>query len=202
MSDSPFKDGEGPVTPPASTKPKNRKPQKVVAAKKAPAAKPAGTALSSAAASLPSRQPMSGVALRTPEPEPENLPVSRSSVLPDGRARVPFGQQALKLDYEQREGYQRRWINDTPGRIRRAMQGGWVHVEENGKPVDYGVSSGGLKAFLMEIPNEFYDEDFEQKQEKLNEVDDQVYRGTHKQEAGDKRYVPPGAIKVGVQRGR
>lgn len=205
MSNSVFEDGGGAPEAPKQAKKsavKRVAPKgSVPATGKPKAAKPAATTALAMAAGLPERAPFSGVE-PTPKPAVENNLPAPVSVLPDGRVRVPFGQQAKKLDYSQREGFQRRWINDYPGRIQRAQRGGWVHVEELGKPVESNVGSQGLKAFLMEIPNEFYEADFEAKQEKLNEVDAQIYHGTHKQEAGDRRYVPEGAIKVGVQRGR
>ena len=50
----------------------------------------------------------------------------------------------------------------------------------------------------MEIPKEFYDEDFAQKQAMVDATDEAIYRGTLNEEAGDKRYVPKDGISVGV----
>jgi len=63
-----------------------------------------------------------------------------------------------------RPGYQRRWINDTPGRLQQAEAGGYSYVSEdpNAKSTDVGSrtsrvvgkdeSGQGMRAYLMEIP--------------------------------------------------
>ena len=63
-----------------------------------------------------------------------------------------------------RQGYRRYWFNDEPGRILRAQEAGYEHVTENGAPIQRVVGrsadkSGGLIAYLMEIPQEWYDAD-------------------------------------------
>jgi hypothetical protein len=117
-------------------------------------------------------------------------------------ARRPLGRREAKLHYPPRPGFVRRWINEWPGRIGNAQAGGWTHVTENGKPVTrvVGVAEAGgpLHAYLMEIPQEFYDEDAAQKQLGLNEIDAQIYGGTFNAEPDDKRY---GEVKARVQRG-
>lgn len=121
--------------------------------------------------------------------------------------RKPLGRQEAKLAYPERPGFKRRWINDKPGRVNDAKLAGYSHVEEGGsKPVERTVGTaehgGGLKAYLMEIPVEFYNEDFAEKQQSLDEIDGEIFRGTFKQEPGDNRYVPQGGIAMRVQRGR
>jgi hypothetical protein len=119
-----------------------------------------------------------------------------ANAAPATRTRKPFGRAQAKLAYPDREGYVRRWFNDTPGRIQRAKDAGYEHVVDprtkNPVTLVVGVAErgGGLSAFLMEIPREFYEEDFAAKQEALDEIDKAVQRGNWKEEPGDKRYVP------------
>ena len=137
-----------------------------------------------------------------PPVEPDDEPV-----ITDGVKRIPLGQRKARLAYESRPGYVRRWINDEPGRVFDAENGGYAKVIDKltGKPVYRIVGTakagGGLTAYLMEIPEEFWKEDFDQKQIPLNELDKQIRMGVHNQEDDDKRYVPPTGIKFGVQRG-
>ena len=54
----------------------------------------------------------------------------------------------------------------------------------------------------MEIPDEYYQEDTDDKQETLNVIDEQLYSGTFNEQPGDKRYVPTSTpISMGVKRG-
>lgn len=120
--------------------------------------------------------------------------------------RIPFGSRRAKLQAPPRPGFQRRWINDKGSRIQDAQAGGWNFVDKNGSPWSTGVgtsdSGGKLTAYLMEIPDEFYNADFAKKQEALDETDLAIYKGTHNQEPGDNRYVPRSTpIKIGVERG-
>lgn len=80
------------------------------------------------------------------------------------RNRKPFGNQDQKMFYPPREGYQRYWFNDVPGRLMRAAEAGYEQVKDaNGQPVFLvvGVARGGgpLTAYLHEIPLEDYQED-------------------------------------------
>ena len=112
------------------------------------------------------------------------------------RTRKPFGHIEQKLSYPKREGFVRRWFNDSPGRIIRAIEAGYAHVvdDRTGKNAELlgGKDERGhpVMMYLMEIPKDFYDEDFAAKQESLNEQDKAIYTGRHNQEAGDNRYIP------------
>lgn len=80
------------------------------------------------------------------------------------RERRPFGTLQQKLAYPERPGYHRHWFNDVPGRISQALEAGYEHVKDSeGKPVTrvVGVAEQGgpLNAFIMEIPEEWYQED-------------------------------------------
>ena len=96
--------------------------------------------------------------------------------------RRGFGSQDQKLAYPQRQGYHRHWFNDTPGRISRALESGWTHVKNeingNNEREVVGVAQigGALHAYLMEIPEEWYQDDMDD-QEKLNASKEEAIKG-------------------------
>jgi len=80
--------------------------------------------------------------------------------------RRQFGRQTQKLALPNRPGYKRYWFNDAPGQVQSALDNGWAHVlDKERKPLSRVVGSGrdggALKAYAMEIPQEFWDEDQE-----------------------------------------
>lgn len=120
--------------------------------------------------------------------------------------RKPFGTQTPKLPSRPRPGYVQRIFNDEPGRIDRAKVAGYTMVlGTDGKPithiVDKRYDGGGLVGYLMEIPEQFYNEDFAAKMEALDETDRAIYGGHLNERPGDERYVPKDTIKMTVQRG-
>lgn len=118
----------------------------------------------------------------------------------DKKARIPMGglRQKLQLSDEdmrnfEKEGFVVRWINDQDGRLPSAVNGGWDFVTQEEAP---SVGAAGLhqentdlnsrvskvvsrtsrsnqpiRAFLMKIPKEFYDEDQAAKEEVNRQVD-------------------------------
>lgn len=90
--------------------------------------------------------------------------------------RTPLGMRNV-LAADQRDGFVRRWVNDVDGRIERAKEAGYAPVlkpadaadpragasSQVGSAVDKNVG-GGVRAVLMEIPREFYEEDKAAKQ--------------------------------------
>ena len=135
-------------------------------------------------------------------------PVEAETVIATGVKRVPLGQHVAKLAYAPRPGYHRRWVSDLAGRVDKALAAGWSHVKDpkTKTPVKYvtdpSLGSGGRQGFLMEIPEELYNEDQKVKSDSLDEVDNAIYNGIYNQEAGDKRYNPAFAPnKFEVRRG-
>jgi hypothetical protein len=124
--------------------------------------------------------------------------VDESEALPiaTGKKRVPLGQHVAKLSYPPRPGYVRRWVSDSPGRIAQAFDGGWSHVNDpqTKKPVkrvvDESLGQGGRLGFIMEIPEELYEEDQKAKSDSLDVIDNQIYYGKLNEETNDKRYNP------------
>lgn len=103
--------------------------------------------------------------------------------------RIPVsGERNILTVVGKDPNYEYRWVNDTEAgmRIDRFKQGGWEVVEKEAvkvgdKAVDSGSQVGsvttryvgqGTQAVLMRILKEWYDEDQEAKQAKLDEIDD------------------------------
>lgn len=146
-----------------------------------------------------------------PDPEPQDLAATEPSerrtdemgedLGPENIRRVPMGTHVSRLGGEQRPGYYRRWINNVYGRIERAKRAAYEHVKDRqGNPVSAPVGTeeqgGGLRAYFMEIPQKFRDEDLAAKRAVNDEIDRALHRGTLKEQADDKRYVPEGGIKI------
>lgn len=100
--------------------------------------------------------------------------------------RKPFGSTNQKLAYPARPGYHRHWFNDDHGRIDMASEAGYKHVAydkgpKTGKNVEriVGTREGGhpITAFLMEITQEWRDEDMEKQETKNISVDEAIRRG-------------------------
>lgn len=111
-------------------------------------------------------------------------------------ARRPFGSQTQKLAYEPRTGYHRHWFNDTPGRIEQALNAGYQHVDnKEGEKVKVVVgvnqAGGAMTGYLMEIPDEWYQEDMARGQEQVDQIDQAVRKGAVSGKPGvDGVYVP------------
>lgn len=105
------------------------------------------------------------------------------------RTRKLFGSSTSKLDLKGRvrAGYRPRWINDEPGRIDLAKECGYEHIKDNkGRPMFIVVDRAGMKAYAMEIPEEFYQEDFKLKQAR----DDQTMEALMRKPIPDAGYRP------------
>lgn len=91
----------------------------------------------------------------------------------------PFGSQKQKMAYPEREGYKRYWFNDEPGRIEQALSGGYTHVQKDGQNVTLTVDkTTGMKAYLMEIPQEWWEEDMRAAQEVVDRREADLRRGS------------------------
>ncbi len=133
------------------------------------------------------RRSMNSAAPPLPAPSPEPAPVAPPTDaigLPERPARRPFGTRRQRLDNPLIPGYQCRWVNDTPGRVQYMKEGGYEHVlDAEGKPVKTVVGviegGGGLIAYRMKIPLEWYQQDQASKEEPRREVDQQMRQGTN-----------------------
>ena len=127
-------------------------------------------------------------AYRDPPLHDENLARLRAQ-------RKPFGAQNQKLAYPARPGYHRHWFNDSPGRIIDAQAAAYDFVlDRNGKkvckPVGVADQGGALMAYLMEIPQELYEEDMRAQQERIDDMESAIKRGKGNALEGDRDYVP------------
>ncbi len=119
-------------------------------------------------------------------------------------ARIPLGTARLKLDYPKRPGYHRHWFNDTGGRIHDALAAGYAHVEERLDGRDMKVSrrvgvneDGSPKmGYLMEIRQEFHDEDQAAKQGVIDETEAAITRDV---EPGEGTYRPAEGASMRVE---
>lgn len=126
--------------------------------------------------------------------------------------RKPFGSHEQKLAYPNREGFHRHWFNDEPGRIMRAREAGYEQVhDDDGRPVStvVGIGRGGqaLVAFLMEIPQSWFEEDMAAQEMVVHGLMTQIGRGEHAKPTGQDgslRYAGStrGDIKVDTGTGR
>ena len=88
----------------------------------------------------------------------------RRGLLADGRPRkAGYGEAEQKLAWPEIPGFRLFWANDEPGRVADLLEKGYSHVEKDGKPVSRvvgkGQMGGGLIAYLLKIPMEWYNED-------------------------------------------
>lgn len=129
------------------------------------------------------------------------------------KTRVPFGNFRSKLQVtEGIKGYVLRWFNDQDGRIEQAVDGGYEFVspdevsgigqgelhQENSdvnarvsKIVSRGATNP-IRAYLMKIKKEWYDEDQRAKEGRNQMIDDALRRGEPGGNVVDRQYVPRG----------
>lgn len=126
------------------------------------------------------------------------------SVIEPPRQRVkrkPFGSLDQQLAYPARENYHRHWFNDVGNRIARAGEAGYEHVKDkDNKNVSHvvGTADGGgpLRAFLMEIPEEWYQEDMRAQQDDIDDKESAIKRGELNKAEGSHSYVPSQGISI------
>lgn len=139
-----------------------------------------------------------------------------------GRSRrIPLGVAELKLEVPEAANdpdHVYRWINDKPGRLQRAIAGGWEYVEDHAMQIGTGSTTRNseqdsrisqivgknengfpLYAYLMRIKREWYDEDQSVKQAAIDEVQKTIERGQFERQADDMRYIPDEGIGINVQ---
>lgn len=105
--------------------------------------------------------------------------------------RLPLGAFSQKLALPKRAGYHRHWFNDVAGRIDEASANGWAHVlGKDKKPIARCVGSGrdkgALYAFAMELPEVFWQEDQDAKNQAAEDRIDQTRRSVAKLAPGER----------------
>ena len=136
----------------------------------------------------------------SPNSPPVRRPVTKEK-------RRPFGSQVQKLAYEPRAGYHRHWFNNSPGRIEQALEAGYTHVEDKeGKKVQrvVGVDAAGapLTGYLMEIPEEWFEEDMARNQKMVDERDHAIRTGSIAGQPGKDGVYIPEARGIKISTGR
>ena len=124
----------------------------------------------------------------------------RRGLLADGRPRkAGYGQAEQKLAWPEIPGFRLFWANDEPGRVADLLEKGYSHVEKDGKPVSRvvgkGQMGGGLIAYLLKIPMEWYNEDVLGAQAREDEKMQRIREGKVNPSA-ENQYVPAQGIKV------
>lgn len=128
--------------------------------------------------------------------------------LPARRARKPFGSHTQKLSYPKVPGMHLHWFSDKPGRIMQASEAGYDHVKRpDGSnvslPVGVNDAGGAEMGFLMQIPEEWYQEDMAAQQVQIDQFENAIKRGQQDTSEGDGRYVPKngdGSLRISIQR--
>lgn len=104
------------------------------------------------------------------------------------RKRADVNGQHLKLSAPSRDGFQRRWVNDKPGRVAMFEELAYSHVRDTSIKSDgtddrirrlVGTQEGGapLYAYLMETPLEEYQYGVEEKEESRRSFEETIRRG-------------------------
>lgn len=131
--------------------------------------------------SEPAPAPVEALAPSAPAIIPSTAPGSEPPVLerPANFVRQPFAGVRYKLDNTPRPGFFRRWFNDDRNRIIDAQRAGYTFVlDQNGAKVKYTAGTmergGGLVAYYMEIPLEWYEADqatkLQAREAKMNQI--------------------------------
>ena len=120
------------------------------------------------------------------------------------RHRVPFGAHRTKLQVDDTiKGYVLRWFNDmdggyefvNPSEVPRLGQGA-LHQDNSdvNSKVSKVVSRGEppIRAYLMKIKKEWYDEDQAAKESQNAQVDEALRSGSPGGNVVDNQYVPKG----------
>jgi len=78
------------------------------------------------------------------------------------------------------------------------LKAGYERVDhpESGRTVGTNEDGSEIKGVLMRIPEKWYKEDQDRKEENRRVMDDQIHAGTYKQKQGDGRYVPKEGIQI------
>ena len=139
----------------------------------------------------------------------------RDRETPKRKKRVPLGQHRSVLEAEAREGYHRLWVNDYPeGHLQKALDGGYMFTQAKENPGDelsshdlgsmrsevVGTKPDGsaMRGYLMEILDEWHQEDMAASLKHAQDIDDQIRNGTAgndgNEHGSDQRYTPEEGI--------
>lgn len=83
------------------------------------------------------------------------------------KKRIPVYKSELEKT-KTRKGYHRRWVNDEGDNLHMYEQGGYTKVQDHAGNTETRRAKPGVKAVLMEIPEELHDEDQQAKYDEWN----------------------------------
>ena len=122
--------------------------------------------------------------------ETKNTDVKKDEKKEQPRKRIPLGTRNI-LTAPKRPGFVRRFVNDKGDRVQRFKEAGYSIVKEDiqvgdpkvGTPNKLGSSveaqvGGGQRAVLMEISEEYYNEDAKKAQDKITKVENEIRRNS------------------------
>ncbi len=124
--------------------------------------------------------------------------------------RKPLGVPVQRLQADVPTGMTGRWMNDTPGRIQRALDGGYQFIGDNEEVVQdrsgarseivgTGRDGGAMKAYLMAIPAVLYEQDQAAKASLIKAGSDAIQSGkpqTAAPQDQDAFYTPSEGISL------
>lgn len=116
--------------------------------------------------------------------------------------RKPFGTMEQKLARPVKPNFHQHWFNDVVGRIARAQEAGYDFVlDKEGKKVCEVVgvaeSGGPLHAYLMELPEEWYQQDMAAQLAEIAAKEEGIKRGAVEgAQAGEKFYAGKEGISI------
>lgn len=156
-------------------------------------------------------------AANTRNPRATSREADREEKRDPRKRRVPLGQIRSKLSAEAREGFHRLWVNDYPeGHLQQALDAGYEFVKGDVKIGDHGELGGhdlgsmrseivgtkpdgrAMRGYLMEIKQEWHDEDMAEQLKRAQAIDDQIRSGTagdDPEHGNENRYIPEDGIK-------
>jgi hypothetical protein len=132
------------------------------------------------------------------------------------KKRIPLGAQRVKGSVRYKDPkFVYRWMNDLPGRLDMALDGGYTFVRKEGVEIgDTGTKNTNLGSmvsqyagrdesgqafnrYLMRIKKEWWDEDQRAKSDEIDNVDRAIRAGKFKRGANpESAYVPKDGIKI------
>lgn len=133
------------------------------------------------------------------------------------KRRTRLGSHRSVLEAEAREGYHRLWVNDYPeGHLQLALESGYMFTQaseenrenDNLRGHDLGSMRSeiignkpdgtAMRGYLMEIKQEWHDEDMAEALKPAQDIDDQIRQGTAGDDGNEHgkehRYIPEEGI--------
>ncbi|MBS3776400.1 MAG: hypothetical protein KGY70_14490 [Bacteroidales bacterium] len=134
----------------------------------------------------------------------------------DRKKRVPLGSPHRKMTVQDVPNDKvARWINDKPGRLQSAQEGGYEFVRKNETETGEGAESSNsdlgsyisqvvgthesgepMRAYLMMIDKDTYKSDQKEKQKEVDKVDKAIAEGRLQNSLGQKGYIPESGISI------